>query len=128
MLYFWWCGEGVLRPVAREAPGGSAKLRFFFGHKMDPKCCYFGRVRRRALGGYLGSKSFLVQRSTFGAPHPPRINHGYRPGGKTAQLAISTAAILKEGVIAGWKIQSTTSQWNGPFVFVFVFVCLFLFF
>ena len=44
------------------------------------------------------------------------------------QLAISTTAILKEGVVAGWTIvQSTASQWNGPLFFLF-FVFVFLFF
>ena len=32
-------GEGS---AEARSPRGSAKLRFFFGHKMGPKCCYFG--------------------------------------------------------------------------------------
>ena len=45
-------------------------------------------------------KVFLDEKVHFlGAPHRPKINHGYGPGGKTVQLAISTATILKEGVV-----------------------------
>ena len=74
----------MLRPVARE---GLQNLGSFLATKWAQNV-----VILVALG--LGPRRV----GSKGAPHPPRINHGYRPGGKTAQLAISTAAILKEGV------------------------------
>ena len=93
----------------------------------------FSKVRPRSYGGVgLGSKSqnFNLTGPLIGGPHPPKINHGYGPGGsERLQLAISTAAIFKGGV---------NREWNGPlfvclffcrliFCFCFVCVCLFVF-
>ena len=57
----------------------------------------------------------------MGAPHRPKINHGYRPGGKTVQLAISTATILKEGVVG---VENSAVN-TGLFFFLFFLILFF---
>ena len=49
---------------------------------------------------------------------------------RLCDLPFQPQSFWKRRVVAGWKIvQSTASQWNGPFFFVFVFVlfCFFVF-
>ena len=69
----------------------------------------------------------------MGAPHRPKINHGYGPGGKTVQLAISTPTILKEGVVGvensavnSKSVERAGERASVMFCFIFLFVCLFV--
>ena len=65
----------------------------------------------------------------MGAPHRPKINHGYGPGGKTVQLAISTATILKEGVVGmenNNAVNSKSVERAGERAFVLFCFCLFV--
>ena len=78
----------------------------------------------------------------MGAPHPSKINHSYKPGGKTVRLAISTAVILKEEGCCRVKNSAVNrkSVERALFLFLFLFsvfvfvlffclfVCLFDFF
>ena len=71
-------------------------------------------------GGRSKSSNFNPKGPLIGAPDPPKINHGYGPGVRERlQLAISIAAIFKEGVIEV-ENSAVNGDWNGSF-----FVCLF---
>ena len=62
----------------------------------------------------------------MGAPHPSKINHGYGPGGKTVQLAISTAVILKEEGCCRVKNSAVNRKSVERALFCFCF-CFFVF-
>ena len=113
------------RPIAGGGGGGGFAKRVS-SHKMGPKWCDFRRVMPRSYGGKVQEVQILTQKvHLLGAPHPPKINHGYGSGGRERlQLAISTSTIFKRG---GWKmVQSTAS--GRAFVFVFFVVVLSFFF
>ena len=116
------------RPIAG---GVCKKFFFFFLHKTGPKWRDFSRVRPRSYGIRFKKSQILIQKvHLLGPPHPPKteinidlspkINHGYGSlvEGKL-QLAISTAAIFKEGGRWGGKLcnQPRVEQ---------AFICLFI--